>query len=244
MFVQCLGSGDAFGSGGRFNTSFYIRGQKTVILLDCGASTLIALKREGLSADDVDAIVITHLHGDHFGGLVFVLCEIIAVGMRKKPLIIIGPAETEQRALQSLACLYPGVKLRDDAQVQFIHYATNQTCDLDTWKLIPYPAIHSRKTNPHIVRIEIEDRIIAFSGDTEWTDDLIVASDGADLFICEASGYQVSVKQHLSVSKISEEQPRLRAKKVVLTHASEQVLRHLDEISLHVASDGEVLLDD
>jgi len=71
--VQFVGSGDAFGSGGRFNTCFLVAGTKTRFLIDCGASTPVALKRAGIDLDGIDGVALTHLHGDHFGGLPFLL---------------------------------------------------------------------------------------------------------------------------------------------------------------------------
>jgi len=60
MKLHILGCGDAFGSGGRLNTAFFIE-TDIGILLDCGASVLPALKRCGLDGDRVDVIVLTHL---------------------------------------------------------------------------------------------------------------------------------------------------------------------------------------
>lgn len=71
VLVQFLGSGDAFGSGGRFQTCFYVKCERTRLLIDCGASSLIAMKRFGVDPGAVDLILVTHLHGDHFGGIPF-----------------------------------------------------------------------------------------------------------------------------------------------------------------------------
>lgn len=67
--VRFLGSGDAFGSGGRFQTCILVETASTRFLIDCGASSLIGMKRFGVDPGSVDAILISHLHGDHFGGL-------------------------------------------------------------------------------------------------------------------------------------------------------------------------------
>jgi ribonuclease BN (tRNA processing enzyme) len=64
-----LGSGDAFGSGERFNMCMLVETGVTKFLIDCGASSLIAVKRFRVAPDDVSAIPITHLHGDHDGSL-------------------------------------------------------------------------------------------------------------------------------------------------------------------------------
>lgn len=241
MFIQCLGSGDAFGSGGRLNSSYYIRTTTMGILLDCGASALIALKKENLSANDIDAIIISHLHGDHFGGLAFVLCEIIAVGKRAKPLTIIGPDKTEERTRQVLELLFPGVELTAGSPVRFVTFTTDEVLQFESLSLTVYPAAHSPATNPHALRLVADGTTIAYSGDTEWTDTLISASMDADLFICEASTYNTGVRYHLSAERLLAELPRIRAKKIVLTHLGDEALKHIDAIPLTIARDGMIL---
>lgn len=243
MFVQCLGSGDAFGSGGRCQTSFYVKTAGVGVLLDCGASTLIALKREKLSADDVDIILITHLHGDHFGGLPFLMCELLAMGQRRKRLTIIGPPDLKERSEEALNCFYPGFDITKNSLITFATYRKGEKFELDSLVMTPYKAIHSPETHPHILRIEMDNTILTYSGDTEWTDNLIEASADADLFICEASSFGKKLKNHLSVREIVENRSRITAKRIVLTHLGEEGLRHLDEIPFSVARDGEVLLE-
>lgn len=244
IFVKCLGSGDAFGSGGRFNTSFYIRTDGRGILVDCGASTLIALKKEQLSMDNIDVILITHFHGDHFGGLPFVLCEIVAMAKRKKPLTIVGPAGIEENSLQSLSCLYPGVELTDESNVRFITYLAGIPIALDDIIVTGFKVVHSPETNPHALRIECGEKVIAYSGDTEWTDALIDVSRDADLFICEGSTYDKVIKNHLSIQQVLSKRHLLRARKIVFTHLSEQALKVTATMSLQIADDGMVLLEE
>jgi ribonuclease BN (tRNA processing enzyme) len=71
MKITIVGSGDAFGSGGRFNTCFRIETLGRDLLLDCGASSLPALKAQGVDPNAIDGVLLSHLHGDHFGGIPF-----------------------------------------------------------------------------------------------------------------------------------------------------------------------------
>ena len=244
MFVQSLGCGDAFGSGGRLNSSFFIRTKTQGILLDCGASVMTALKKQNLSGSDIDIILISHLHGDHFGGLPFFICEIIAMGNRKKPLTIIGPAATEERTIQVLEIFFPGVSMKKDTPVTFLTYVPGELLEIPSLQIKTYPALHAPATNPHSLRLVIEDSVIAYSGDTEWSDTLIDLSMNADLFICEASTWNTPVRHHLSVSAILGQLHRIRAKRTVLTHLGEEALKHVTEIPLTVAEDGMILMDE
>lgn len=241
---MCLGSGNAFGEGGRFQTSFYVRTSGAGMLIDCGASTCIAMNQQQLSDEDVDFVFITHFHGDHFGGLAFLLCEIRAMKRRTKPITIVGPDGIEARTKASLASFYPGVELKGEPSINFMTYTAAVPLTVGKARILAYPAVHSEGTSPHMLRLQAEDRVIAFSGDTGWTEDIIPLCDGSDIFVCEASAYDTPVAHHLSVKEIVANRHRLRASRIVLTHPGPDTLRHLAEIPFEVASDGQVLMAD
>src|SRR5436190_18999943 len=115
MRLTIAGSGDAFGSGGRFNTCFYLETAKGVLLIDCGASALVAMKAIGIDPSRVDAIVLSHLHGDHFGALPFLLLDAQFLAARERPLLVAGPPGSRARINQLLEVFFPrstGLKWR------------------------------------------------------------------------------------------------------------------------------------
>ena len=83
--VQFAGSGVHFGSGGRFQACISVRSTNTHVLLDCGASSLVALKRLGLEPGSIDGVIVSHLHGDHFGGIPFLVLD-QQFAQRERPL--------------------------------------------------------------------------------------------------------------------------------------------------------------
>ena len=106
--VRFVGSGDAFGSGGRFNTCIMISAPEAKFLVDCGASSLVALRQLGVAPETLDMILITHLHGDHFGGLPFMVLDAQLISRRERPLLIAGPPGVEERVVQAMEVLFPG----------------------------------------------------------------------------------------------------------------------------------------
>src|SRR2546429_2859649 len=108
MRLTIVGSGDAFGSGGRFNACFFLEPAKGTLLVDFGASSLVALKARGLDPDRIDGIVLSHLHGDHFGGLPFLLLDAQFLSRRERPLLIAGPPRTRARLDALLEVFFPG----------------------------------------------------------------------------------------------------------------------------------------
>ena len=89
--VRFLGSGDNFGSGGRFQACIHVDTGAFSFLLDCGASSLIPMKRAGISSAAIGVILISHLHGDHFGGIPFFIIDAQLISRRETPLLIAGP---------------------------------------------------------------------------------------------------------------------------------------------------------
>jgi len=71
MRLHILGCGDAFGSGGRQQSAYLVEASDRLFLLDCGPTALLAMKHAGFDPRLLDAIILSHLHGDHFGGVPF-----------------------------------------------------------------------------------------------------------------------------------------------------------------------------
>src|SRR5437867_13120553 len=106
--VRFLGSGDAFGSGGRFQACIHVRSPDSSVPLDCGASSLIAMRRFDVEPNDIDAILVSHLHGDHFGGIPFFILDAQFLSKRERPLLIAGPPGIETRVRQAQEALFSG----------------------------------------------------------------------------------------------------------------------------------------
>ena len=105
--LRFLGSGDAFPSGGRLQTCLCLDGPGGRILLDCGATALVAMKRAGIDPATVGWIFLTHLHGDHFGGVPFVVLD-GQFARRETPLVVAGPPGTPDRVTAAMEVLFPG----------------------------------------------------------------------------------------------------------------------------------------
>jgi ribonuclease BN (tRNA processing enzyme) len=242
MQVQFVGCGDALGSGGRFNTCFHVTGARVNILIDCGASSLPALKRLGIARENIDLILITHFHGDHFGGLPFLLLD-AQFTRRTRPLVIAGPQGIETRLTQVMEALFENssqTKQRFDLSVVALNPGEMRT--FGAVDVTPFPVVHGESGGPFLAyRIEAEGRVIAYSADTEWTETLIPAGRDADLFIAEAYYFDKVVKNHLSLKTLEAHLPEINPKRLVLTHMSDDMLGRLETLDYAAASDGMVV---
>jgi ribonuclease BN (tRNA processing enzyme) len=242
MQLRFVGCGDALGSGGRYNTCFHITGERVNFLIDCGASSLPALKRQGIARDDIDLILITHFHGDHFGGLPFLLLD-AQFTRRTRPLVIAGPEGIETRLTQVMEALFENSsKTTQRFDLSFIALKPGETRAFGAVKVTSYPVVHGESGGPFLAyRVEAENRVIAYSADTEWTETLIPLGRDADLFIAEAYYYDKVVKNHLSLKTIEAHLAGIKPKRLILTHMSDDMLGRLDTLDYTAASDGMVV---
>jgi len=240
--VTFLGSGDAFGSGGRLQTCILVEAAQTRFLLDCGASSLIAMKKQGVSPSSIGAVLLTHLHGDHFGGIPFFILD-AQFSKREEPLLIAGPPGTESRVRAAMEVLFP--KSSETSQrfrLDFIELPLSTAFQVGPAKVTAEPVVHFSGAQALALRIECEGRTIAYSGDTEWTNSLVTVAQGADLFICEAYFFEKKVRFHLDYATLMERRSELGCKRLVLTHMSQDMLGRLGEVGVECAEDGKTIL--
>lgn len=239
MQLRFVGCGDALGSGGRFNTCFHVTGERVNFLIDCGASSLLALKRYGIARDAIDTILITHFHGDHFAGLPFLLLD-AQFTRRTKPLTIAGPEGLEMRLRQAMEALYENSsQTQQKFALNLVTLKPEQPQQLGELRVTPFPVVHGDSGGPFLAyRVEAEGRTITYSADTEWTETLVPAARDADLFICEAYYYDRIVKNHLSLVTLEQHLPHIQPKRLILTHMSDDMLARAGSLSYETASDG------
>ena len=242
MQLRFIGCGDAFGSGGRANTCFHVTGHGVNFLIDCGASSLPALKRLNIARDDIDLVLITHFHGDHFAGLPFFLLD-AQFTRRTRPLTIAGPQGIETRLSQVMEALFEnssGTKQRFDLSI--VALAPEAARSFGAVHVTPFAVVHGESGGPFLgYRIEAEGRVIAYTADTEWTDTLIPLGRDADLLIAEAYTYDKVVKNHLSLKTLQAHLAEIKPKRLVLTHMSDDMLARLDTLGYEAANDGLVV---
>lgn len=241
--VRVLGCGDAFGSGGRFQTAFLLEIGTQRVLMDCGASTLVACRQAGIDPSVLDLILISHLHGDHFGGLPFLLLDQHFRARRRRPLIVAGPRGIADRLERLLATTFPGAE-----QTTFGFPLVFEELEPgDSARRIGPAAVRAVAVDhpagaPALgLRIEAAGRTLAYSGDTQWTESLVDLADGSDLFICECYAYDSKIIKHMNYRTLRQQQWRLSTRRLVLTHLSADMLDRRADLDLEVLDDGMVL---
>jgi ribonuclease BN (tRNA processing enzyme) len=242
MRIRFVGCGDAFGSGGRAQTCIQVSDGDQVLLVDCGATSLIALKAQGLEPGAISAIAITHLHGDHFGGLPYFILDGQFAG-RVAPLLIAGPPGTAARLTESMEALFPGSStVRRRFDVQIIEVAADGIpVQLGAATVRGWEVEHACGAPPLALRVDLGSASFAYSGDSQWTPALAAAADGADLFAVEAYTFARPIRYHLDYQTLRAHLPEINAQRVVLTHMSPDMLGRLSDTELPAAYDGMII---
>ena len=242
MEILFVGSGDAFGSGGRFNTCFLVTGSQCRFLIDCGATSLVALKQHGIDPNSIDGAVISHLHGDHFGGLPFFLLDAQLISRRTAPLTFAGPPGFRERLMIVMEAMFTGsTKVERKFTLEIRELELHERAELNGLAVTPYLMKHFSGAPSYALRIETEGKVLAYSGDTERVDELIPAGRGADLFICEAYFFDKVMKYHIDYTTLARHLPKIGAKRTIVTHMSAELLGRQHEIALEAAHDGLVV---
>lgn len=240
--IQFLGTGDAFGSGGRLQACIHAQMQELCFLIDCGASALVGMKRFGVNPSRVDLILLSHLHGDHFAGIPFLILD-GQFSRRTRPLMIAGPPGVEQRVREAMEVLFPGSsRVERKFKIGFAELKEGITDSFMGLAVTPYGVIHPSGAPSFALRVKCGNKEIGYSGDTEWTENLIPAAHGADLFISECYFFDRKVNYHLNYQGLKEQKEKLGCRRLILTHMSEDMLSRLESLELEWAADGKKIV--
>jgi len=254
MKLHVLGSADAFNSGARCHASYLVHGDGLpTVAVDFGATTLLALRKAGVSAETLDAVFITHLHGDHFGGLPFLILDAMFYDRRERPLTLIGPIGFTVRFEQLFKALYVDIWERERPfETHLVEMSPGDKMEMGGLSVTAFAASHMDPPDvPLCFRMSSvgpSARTITFSGDTEPCPGLTAAATGADLLVAECSGLAPPCGRHITwqdwqalfvVMAVES-----GVKKIVLSHLGRDVRDHLAELQAAAPPDVTLIFAD
>jgi ribonuclease BN (tRNA processing enzyme) len=239
--LHILGSGDAFNSAGALHSCYLLEHTAGKLLLECGPSVLAGFKRAGIPTDAPDALLISHLHGDHFGGVPFLLLEYLFSNPRSRPLVIAGPPTTAQRVWSLYAELYREAHCREVRfDVDWVVAEPGSTFRVAGFEVRAFEVPHSKDPVSLGYRLESPEGVCVFSGDSAWTEEFIEQTRDSDLFLCECCSVKPETDLHTSYEDILANRARLGCERLILTHLGAD-MRADSSIDVERAQDGMVV---
>jgi len=214
--------------------------------VDFGPTAMLQCERLDVDLSRLDGIYITHLHGDHIGGIAMLLVYLQFKIERTRPLVIAGPEGMEARLALLRESAYPSVLQRGlSFPIEFAHWKIPGTVDVLGRQVTAIRAEHDRLAIASSLRVDTDSYSLSFSGDTGWQPKLAKLVEGTDMFICECSMETADYWGHLSVAELLEHRPKLKVKRLVLSHMSEEAraAAHKQSTALDaiIADDGMIL---
>jgi ribonuclease BN (tRNA processing enzyme) len=240
--LTVLGAGDAFGSGGRRQSSYLVRGPSATFLMDAGPTVLAALKDAGERSDEVEFILLSHLHGDHFGGIPFMIMEYLYERPRTRELLIAGPEGTEARVLELFRAMYKEAAARPTTfPIRFQTLVADQNVAIGSVAIEPFAVPHQEREPSLGLKVRLDGRTILYSGDSGWTEDFVRRTADVDLFLCECCYWETEVDFHINYPEFARHRKRIPARRLLLSHLGREVLEKLDRVEEECARDGMVI---
>ncbi len=225
MRLTVIGCGDAFGSGGRYHSCYLLDTAQGRLMLDCGANSPLALKRAGIALASVDAVVISHCHGDHFGGVPFLFLERMFMERGPKPVEILGPPGIARRTTDLFEALYPTLpSLPRDFEILYRELEPGHTSSWRGTQISAHEVVHFSGSPSLGLSVSDGAKRFAFSGDSAWCEGVIEAGRGADLYLIECTTFSTKTAVHLDYLTLAEKFEDIGAKRYLLTHMSPEML--------------------
>jgi ribonuclease BN (tRNA processing enzyme) len=196
------------------------------------------MKRAGVNPSEIGCVLLSHLHGDHFGGVPFLILD-GQFSRRERPLRIVGPPGVQARVEAAMEVFFPGsAKVQQRFTVEFVELRDRVATPIGPATVTPFLVEHACGAPPYALRVEYSSKVVVYSGDTEWTENLVEAARGADLFICEAYFFDKTIRYHLDYQTLLSHRAQLHCKRLILTHMSQDMLSRSGMVEIDCAEDG------
>jgi ribonuclease BN (tRNA processing enzyme) len=224
--ITMLGTGVGIPQPGRSQAAILVENDHA-LLLDCGAGTLLRLDEVGVSLEALDTVMLTHLHLDHISDLLALANARYLADM--PGLMIYGPQGTEVY-FEIAKSLYPNL---GEMSAAVRDLRPMDSFSINGFDIFAEEARHSVTALAY--RMEMEEKVVVYSGDTEPSPRVASLAKGADLLIHECSFPEpFDVTNHTTPKKLGSMIKNLGVKRVVLTHLYPQAAGCEDEMAEQV----------
>ncbi|UCF82524.1 MAG: MBL fold metallo-hydrolase [Desulfobacteraceae bacterium] len=210
-------------------------------LLEVGDGALRNLNAYGVDLKAVKRILVSHLHSDHFIGIVHVLFDMMNVRNRTEPLEIIGPVGIEKatRGLMSLCELPVADDEKRGYKLKFKELGASE--DFDDIRTVR----GDHPSEAHAYRIQRDGRVLFYNGESTFTEEVMNLARGSDLFICTVVVLEPH-SFHISPKDVGQAASEAEAQRIAIVHWPTEYEEKRDEFGQLIAEhfNGEIIVPD
>jgi ribonuclease BN (tRNA processing enzyme) len=213
MKIIILGTGTSVPSLNRSSSAYLVITEEQKMLVDIGPSVVRRLLEYGYPVNDIDLIMLTHFHVDHTADLsTFLFACNYGNESRTKPLRILGGPGI-RKFYSGLLNIYPWIYPKSyQIKLKSIYKGQEEVNDV----LVRAARVNHNKES---IGISVEKRKkVVFSGDTDYSRNLIKLAYKADLLITECSFPERKVKGHLNLSVLEKMVKQAQPERVIISH--------------------------
>ncbi len=213
MELILLGTSAAYPTIERASSGYLVRDSETSILIDMGSGVTRNLMR-WIDPLFLDAIIISHLHQDHFIDIYPLYYYLAYHESQKFPIDVYAPAGAREFVLQIFP---PASESKFDSLFNFHPLADRAVFKVGNFKCQSIAVKHNLPTFGQ--RISYNGQVVAYSSDSTFSEALFDVADQSDVFICEATKQEdYKDVMHLTAGQAGIIAGRAEAKKLILTH--------------------------
>jgi ribonuclease BN (tRNA processing enzyme) len=224
------------------HSGLVVRGAGHTLVLDPGPCVLPQLQRARIAVADIDAVLITHLHGDHVAGLPFLFLDCQYRSRRRRPLIVVGPRGSASHLDRLAVLTFEEVtRARRGFSVRYREIVSGGAMHVAGASVAAFRMRHMKQEVCLGYRITISGKSIAFTGDTGWCEGLVALARGTDVLLTECTDYTTQWPMHLNYRELRRHADELQTRRVMLTHVGEELLRHRRRVRWAIARDGQTI---
>lgn len=214
MKLKVLGTGTSIPELQRLSSSYLLQEEGHKVLIDIGPAVVRRLLETGFTVNDIDTIVVTHFHVDHVADLAtFLFAANYGLAARVAPLTIVGGAGIH-RFVGRLCKIYPWIE-PNAYELTVLSLAADELTERGPFRLKTVRVKHNRESIA--ARFETSHSI-TFTGDTDYSRNLVRLAKGTDLLVTECSFPERKVKGHLNLETLEKIVTAAMPKRVLVSH--------------------------
>ncbi|MDA3862910.1 MAG: ribonuclease Z [Deltaproteobacteria bacterium] len=231
MKIHFLGTGNASNMSAKGHQSILCQTKDSHFFVDFGPTALLNSFRFNLNINEISHLFLTHFHGDHSGGIPYLLLYHRDILQRQTPFYFYGPAGIEKYLRNLIEANYPGTEF--PFELIFEEIAPEQEKYFMNNKLEVKAIAVDHRPESVGYRFNYSGQTLAISGDTRFGPFMYELAKGAELFISECSLFEeISDKAHISPETVKSKFTTLDARQIALIHSDAATIKKLKQLDL------------